>query len=432
MRRDSCGGIQEISIEDLALLYGEKAQILERQQHRYQAVIDHFRQRFGSIPFSIYSAPGRCELGGNHTDHNGGRVLAAAIDLDIIAAVSPRDNNVWTVHSRGFERPFRVDTRVLEPNDSEHPTCQLLRGIAAGFANRGYLFGGLDMLIDSDVLFASGLSSSAALEMLVCTTLNALYNRSSIDVHTLANIGRQAEDRYWGKPVGLLDQLTIGMGGMVHMEFRDPMAPLIEHIPTSLFEYDHDLLLVNPGGDHSSLTSEYKLIPIEMQSVARVFNKERLIEITLNSVLENVREIRLNCGDRALLRAIHFFAENARVERQVAALQSGDFCQFITLVKESGSSSWRLLQNCYEADQPAVQPISVALALSEELSSRYDNRLGYRVHGGGFGGAILGIIPHDIAAKFIRCMELAFGQSAARVLRIRPYGCVQVRMRGQS
>ncbi len=427
--RDCSKRAQTISIRELSLLYGEGSEVLDRQQRRYQGLIERFLQAFGSTPHSIYSAPGRCEIGGNHTDHNGGRVLAAAIDLDVIAAVRPGKGSVWTVHSRGFERPFQIDITKLEPNESEHPTSQLLRGIAAGFAKRGYELRGLEMLMDSDVLFASGLSSSAALEMLVGTALNGLFNSSSIDVRTLANIGREAEDRYWGKPVGLLDQLSVGIGGVVEMDFENPVSPRIECVPISFSEHSHDLILVNPGGDHSSLTFEYKSIPTEMREVARYFHKERLIEITLEDVLKNVREIRLRCGDRALLRAIHFFTENTRVEKQVKALQSGDFPRFIEFVRESGSSSWRLLQNCYEADHPGTQPISVALALSEELSSRFDNRLGYRVHGGGFGGTILAIVPRDTADIYMRSMGTAFGEGAAHRLRIRPYGCVEVQLR---
>lgn len=427
--RDCSKRAQTISIRELSLLYGEGSEVLDRQQRRYQDLIDRFLQTFGSTPHSIYSAPGRCEIGGNHTDHNGGRVLAAAINLDVIAAVRPGEGSLWTVYSRGFERPFQIDITELEPNESEHPTSQLLRGIAAGLAKRGYELGGLEMLMDSDVLFASGLSSSAALEMLVGTALNRLFNSSSIDIRTLANIGRDAEDRYWGKPVGLLDQLSIGTGGMVQMEFENPLSPRIESVPISFSEHAYDLILVTPGGDHSSLTFEYKSIPTEMREVARYFHKERLIEITLDDVLKNVREIRLRCGDRALLRAIHFFTENVRVEKQVKALQSGNFGEFIELVRESGSSSWRLLQNCYEADHPHTQPISVALALSEELSGRFDNRLGYRVHGGGFGGTILAIVPRDTADSYMRSMGRAFGERAAHKLQIRPYGCVQVQLR---
>jgi galactokinase len=429
MTRDSSERAETISIREISLLYGEGSEVLARQQRRYEGLIHRFLQTFGGTPHSIYSAPGRCEIGGNHTDHNGGHVLAAAIDLDIIAAVSPRQGGVWTVYSRGFERPFQIDTTELEPNESEHPTCQLLRGIAAGFVRRGYELGGLEMLMDSNVLFASGLSSSAALEMLVGTAINGLFNNSSIDIRTLANIGREAEDKYWGKPVGLLDQLSIGTGGVVEIGFENSASPRIECVPMSFSEYYHDLILVNPGGDHSSLTFEYKSIPAEMREVARYFHKERLIEITLEDVLKNVREIRLRCGDRALLRAIHFFVENTRVERQVRALRAGDLPEFIELVRESGSSSWRLLQNCYEADHPGTQPISVALALSEELSDRFDNRLGYRVHGGGFGGTILAIVPRDTTDIYMRSMGMAFGEHAAHRLHIRPYGCVKVQMR---
>jgi galactokinase len=416
-----------ISSNEFSLLYGDAQDVILRQHRRYGGLTASFLQIFGEKPHSLFSAPGRCEIGGNHTDHNGGRILAAAIDLDVIAAVSPSKGCVWTVYSKGFERPFVIDTTALEPNESEHPTTQLIRGIAAGFAGRGYTLGGLNMLIDSDVLFASGLSSSAALEMLLGTALNSLFNNGGVDVRTLAAIGREAEERFWGKPVGLLDQLTIAIGGLLQMSFRNPANPLIESVPISFSEHSHHLVLVNPGGDHSTLTSEYKSIPMEMRDVAAYFHKARLIDLRSEDVLANIGDIRIQCGDRAVLRALHFFSENERVEQQVDALKARNISRFLELVRESGSSSWRLLQNCYDPGHPATQPISVALALTEELSTKANGRIGYRVHGGGFGGTILAITPQDISTSYIQFMERVFGEFAARKLHIRPYGCVEVK-----
>jgi galactokinase len=419
-------GRRTLTGKELSLLYGDSEDALGRQRTRYEALRARHTQLFGRPPDALFSAPGRCEIGGNHTDHNGGRVLAATIDLDILGGVTASERPLWTLYSTAFDRPFQIDTRELEPNAAEHPTAQLLRGIAAGFYARGYRLGGINMVIDSEVLFASGLSSSAALEMLLGTTLNELFNGSSIDDRALAMIGQEAEDRFWGKPVGLLDQLTIAIGGLVQIDFQNLQAPRIERIPVSIAELSHHLVLVNPGGDHSTLTVEYKSIPVEMKEVARYFGKERLIELDARALLADIREVRRSCGDRALLRALHFFAENVRVEQQVSALKRLDLDRFLHLVTESGNSSWRLLQNCYDPIHAALQPIPVALALTEQLSEDMGRRIGYRVHGGGFGGSILAVVPDDISDRYIKFIEDIFGESSARKLHVRPVGCVQV------
>lgn len=410
----------------LSLLYGSDVRTQSAQLLRYRQVVSQFEQLFGEQPQYLFSSPGRCELGGNHTDHNGGRVLAAAINLDVLAAVTPSDSHEFTVYSEGFERPFVIDLSKLEPNHSEHPTTQLLRGIAAGFARRGHRVGGLNVFMSSDVLFASGLSSSAAIEVLFASILSNLFNQGELAIEEVAMIGREAEHIFWGKPVGLLDQLTIALGGVVHMSFRDPMSPWVEAIPVVFEDLGYQLVLVNPGGDHSALTSEYRHIPEEMKAVAKYFGKDRLIDTTISEVLASVAELRTEVGDRAILRALHFFSENERVELEAQAVQDNNMQEFLKHVRNSGYSSWRLLQNCYEAAYPSIQPISLALAVTEVFGPLKGHDVGYRVHGGGFGGTILAIVPSHTSEAYITRMNQLFGASAAHLLRLRSEGCVDV------
>ncbi len=410
----------------LSLLYGSDVRTQSVQVLRYKQVVAQFEQLFGAQPAYIFSSPGRCELGGNHTDHNGGRVLAAAINLDVVAAVSASDSQQFTVYSAGFERPFVIDLSKLDPNHSEHPTTQLLRGIAAGFVRRGYRVGGLNIFMSSDVLFASGLSSSAAIEVLFASILSDLFNQGDLTAEEVATIGREAEHLFWGKPVGLLDQLTIALGGVVHMSFRDPMSPWVEAMPVVFEDLGYQLVLVNPGGDHSALTSEYRHIPEEMKAVATYFGKERLIDITISDVLASLTELRTEVGDRAILRALHFFSENDRVELEAQAVKNNNMQDFLRYVRNSGYSSWRLLQNCYEPAYPSSQPISLALAVTEMFGPLQGHDVGYRVHGGGFGGTILAIVPSHTSEGYITRMNQLFGASAAQLLRLRSEGCVDV------
>jgi galactokinase len=407
-------------------LYGEDRSELSHQRSRYISIVDQFHRYFGVTPTHLFSSPGRCELGGNHTDHNGGCVLAAAINLDVVAAVRACDESSFTVYSSGYEAPFHVDLHSLVPNHSEHPSCQLLRGIAAGFDARGHRIGGLQVFLHSDVLFASGLSSSAALEILFATVLNDLFNHSSIDLRELAEIGQRAEHIYWRKPVGLLDQLTIGTGGIVHMRFEHIANPIIDPLDVDFASYGLELLLVNPGGHHANLTAEYRQIPAEMESVASFFGQRRLIEIDEADIIRRLPELRRSVGDRAVLRALHFFEENKRVQGQVRALREGEIGEFLNLVRASGSSSWRFLQNVCDPSQALSQPLGVALALSELQTNQLSLAAAYRVHGGGFGGTILLIVPAAFTRLYQLEMEEAFGEGVCHRLRVRPFGCVDV------
>lgn len=407
-------------------LYGDDSSQITVQRARYVSLVLRFKELFESQPTHIYSSPGRCELGGNHTDHNGGLVLATTINLDVVAAVSRSEDYELTVYSSSYREAFRVNLRALHPDPSEDPTCQLLRGVAAGFDARGLRVGGLRIFLHSEVLFASGLSSSAALEMLLATIFNDFFNHSSVGVRDLATIGQEAEHRFWQKPVGLLDQLTIGTGGVVHMSFRDNAVPLIKSLPVDFESLGYSLLLVNPGGDHSQLTPDYRQVPIEMREVAEFFGKKRLIELNTTDIIGRLSDLRAHVGDRAILRSLHFFQENSRVERQVHALLGRDLPDFLRLVNESGSSSWRLLQNVFAPTQTATQPLALALAIAELHTKELELNSAYRVHGGGFGGTILMIVPHSFSAEYQAKMSLAFGEDTCHRLRTRPVGCIDV------
>jgi len=414
------------SSDAIGALYGADPDVRLAQSERHLRLMQWFIERFGHGPDYVYSSPGRCELGGNHTDHNGGRVLATSITMDVLGAFSRAAEPLLTVYSAGFAEPFVVDLRDVEPRASEHPTTQLLRGIASGFKSRGKHIEGLNVALDSAVLFASGLSSSAALEVLFATVFNDLFNDSEMSTLELSIIGQEAEHRFWGKPVGLLDQITIGTGGLLQISFKDPRRPEIERIPFNFQERGYQLALINPGGDHSLLTSEYKAIAEEMGEVARHFNCSRLIDTDWSQVMITIAELRKTVGDRAILRALHFYEENIRVEGQARALKRGDIHSFLELVRASGSSSWRLLQNCYQPSLPRVQPLSLALAITETLSRQWESEFAYRIHGGGFGGTILVMIPQHLLGAYREKMDAAFGFSTVQLIQIREMGCVNV------
>jgi len=329
----------------LAALYGSNPHELDAQRRRQLRLIERFVDLFGHAPTELYSSPGRCELGGNHTDHNGGHVLATAIDLDVLGAFSRTAEPFITVYSVGFTEPFIVDLRDLDPHPSEHPTTQLLRGIASGFSSRGKKLGGLQAVIDSAVLFASGLSSSAALQVLFASVLNDLFNDSTMTV------------------LELLDQMTIGTGGLVQISFKDPQFPEVERISFNFDEEGFQLALVNPGGDHSLLTSEYKEIPDEMMRVAQHFHHSRLIDTDWGQLVAAIPDLRAEVGDRAILRALHFHEENLRVVSQAQALKRRDLGSFLHLVRESGllssqSTAYSASLHCsrrYRSTRPSVE-----------------------------------------------------------------------------
>jgi len=410
----------------LAELYGTNDAVLAKQTNRYHALIQEFQNHFQHSKLHLFSAPGRAELGGNHTDHNHGKVLAASINLDSIAAAAPASNNRITIYSAGYSTPFVVDATDLGLRTIEYrTTTALLRGIAARFQQLGYHIGGFNACIMSEVPVGSGLSSSASIEILVGTILNAFYHDNSITPLMLAQIGQYAENVYFNKPCGLMDQIACAAGGIVAIDFENPQQPRLERIKFDFASENYSLLVVDTGGHHADLTEDYAAVPAEMQAVAVQLGKKFCREITRDKVLENIQRLRANVGDRAVLRALHFLDENERVDRQVAALQTGDFAAFLRGVNASGNSSIRWLQNCFTPQNVSEQGVTLALALTENFL----NGIGEgacRVHGGGFAGTIQVFLPNRNVDDYTKLMEGIFERECVRVLSIRAMGALQM------
>lgn len=392
------------------------------QYERFAAVLSDFAEQYGENAereIALFSAPGRTEVGGNHTDHNHGKVLAASVDLDAVAAASKNDENIVRVKSRGYNIDI-VDLSDLEVSEKDAGKSRaLVRGVVARFKELGYNIGGFDATTASKVLSGSGLSSSAAFEVLVGTILNHLYNDGKISPVEIARIAQYAENVHFKKPCGLLDQMACSVGGFVTIDFADPSSPVIESVSLDFEKTGHSLCIVDTKGNHSDLTDEYGFVRSEMEAVAAFFGKKVLREITKQQVVENAGEIIRKTGERALLRALHFFNDNERVEKEVAALKAGDFEAFKALVIESGFSSYMYNQNVYSNKEPKSQPLSLALALSEELLK---GKGAWRVHGGGFAGTIQAFVPNELLGSYTRVMKSVFGDDCCYVLNIRPIG----------
>lgn len=404
----------------LTALYGAAA--LERQRSRYIDAAEAFRSHFGERENPLlFSAPGRTELGGNHTDHNHGRVLAAGVDLDVIAVVSPTDSGVIRIQSAGYplDEVTLDDLSVREADYNR--SAALIRGTAARFRECGYAVGGFDAYTTSDVLKGSGLSSSAAFEVLIGTILNHLYNNAAISAVEIAQIAQYAENVHFGKPSGLMDQMASSVGGVIAIDFANPAMPVIERIPFDFDRCGYQLCIVDTGGSHADLTHEYAAVPAEMKAVAASLGVPVLRETSREALLARIGELRQQHGDRAVLRAMHFFDENERVGREADALSAGDFSLFLSLVLESGRSSFQYLQNIYANSEPDCQGLSLALCMAEILLRQ---KGAWRVHGGGFGGTTQNFVPEELLATFCGHMEGVFGSGSCHQLRIRPFGGV--------
>ena len=383
-----------------------------------------FAAAFGGAPTCYYSAPGRTEIGGNHTDHQRGRVLAAAVNLDTIAAVRPNGTNTIRILSTGYPL-CEVDLTVLEPVASEiNSTPALVRGVAARFAQLGCTVEGFDAYCKSTVLPGSGLSSSAAFEVLIGTIINGLFFDGKVTAPEIAQIGQYAENVFFGKPCGLMDQTASAVGNLVTIDFFDKDNPVIKPVSFDFSSCGHALCIIDSGADHADLTDEYAAVPGEMKAVAAYFGKEVLTQIDEAAFFAAIPEVRKACGDRAVMRAIHFYQENARVPQQVAALEKGDFDAFLGLVKQSGYASYMYLQNVIPAGYKQHQDVAVALALCEHYLC---GRGAYRVHGGGFAGTVQAFVPMDLLDSFQAGIDAALGEGACHVLTIRPQGGVQAK-----
>ena len=379
-----------------------------------------FESRFGAKPSRWFSAPGRSEICGNHTDHNRGKVMAAAVNLDVIAAVKPTDGGTVTVKSVGHEEN-RVDISELSALESEKNTSTaLVRGVLAGFRARGYKIGGFNAYTQSDVLKGSGLSSSAAFEVLIGTILSGLYNGGEVSPVEIAKTAQFAENAYFGKPSGLM---ASSVGGFTKIDFEDPEKPLIEAVSLDLEAHGHSLCIVDTKGSHADLTPDYAAIPAEMKSAAAFFGKDCLRGVTKAEMIANLPALREKVGDRAVLRALHFADENARVDSLAEAIKSGDFAAFLTVIDRSGESSYKYLQNVYSCAHPEEQGVSLAIYLAKSL---LDGEGAARVHGGGFAGTVQAFVPKHKLESFISGMEGVFGEGSCHVLNVRPFGGVEV------
>ena len=394
--------------------------------NRKAALDAGFTKAFGGRPVAYYSAPGRTELSGNHTDHQWGRVLAAAVDLDMQAAVCPNGTGIIRVLSAGYPL-CKVDLQRLEPVKEEvNTTAALIRGVAARFAQLGCPVGGFDAYVESTVLTGSGLSSSAAFEVLLGAVINGLFFEGKATPAQLAMIGQYAENVFFGKPCGLMDQMASALGGLVTIDFVDEGAPRVRPVKFDFSECGHALYIIDTRAGHAELTGEYAAITAEMKAISDFFGKKVLRQVDETEFYRNIPALRQQCGDRAVLRAIHFFEENARVDRQVAALESGDFGTFLQLMRRSGQSSFTQLQNVITTGATEHQEVAVTLALCERL---LDGKGGCRVHGGGFAGTVQAFVPRYLMEPFRVGIDGALGAGACKLMSIRPQGAVEIGFR---
>ena len=362
-----------------------------------------------------FSAPGRTEIGGNHTDHQHGCVIAAAVDMTTTAEVTLNGTNVIRVDSEGY-RPVEIDLGDLNAKESErNTTAALIHGVAAAFAQRGYKLAGFDAKVKSTVLPGSGLSSSAAFEVLIGRILNGLFADNVISDIEIAQIGQYAENVYYGKPSGLMDQMASSVGGLVFIDFNDPKMPVVEKVDYDFAHSGYTLCTIDSGADHADLTDEYAAMPIEMKKVAAFFGKEVLREVDEQEFYAKIAEIRKATGDRAVLRGIHFFNENRRVQMQVRALHNDNFDAFLNYVNESGRASWMLLQNVIPCGYAEHQDMAITLALCTKL---LQGRGAVRIHGGGFAGTALAFVPNDSFEQFKAGVEAVLGEGHCHLLQI--------------
>ena len=407
--------------EKLAYMYACEESDTKKYANRYLEVIDGFEKIFGaSDELRLFSAPGRTEIGGNHTDHQHGCVLAASLNLDVIGAAKLNGTNKVRIQSKGYPMD-EIDLDNLDVQESEREkAASLIRGILKKFSDKGYKLQGFDAYTLSSVLKGSGMSSSAAFEVLVGNIVNSMFANGEVDAVEIAKIGQFAENVYFGKPSGLMDQMASSVGAVVAIDFADTEKPVINKVDFDFTKSGHALCIIDSGADHADLTSEYAGITVEMKKVSEFFGKNYLREVDpteFNARLKEVREA-VN-DDRAILRAIHFFNDNQTAQDEVEALKNDDFESFCDMIKKSGRSSYMYLQNVYAASMPHQQAVSLALALCDEILGENG---AYRVHGGGFAGTVQAFVPNDMLDEFKTKMEAVLGEGMCHVLSIRPVG----------
>lgn len=402
-------------------LYG--ASQVEMQRDRYRELLEGFRSKFGDKEVKLFSSPGRTEISGNHTDHNHGKVLAGSINLDCVGVAAQNGTSRVNIVSTTFHQEFSIDLNHLEPSQKKAGTEDLVKGLLMGFKESGYEVGGFDAYITSNVISAAGVSSSAAFEMLLCSMLNTFFNEGRMNTVAYAHIGKYAENHYWDKASGLLDQMACAVGGLITIDFMEPSDPVVEKIDFDFGSQNHSLIIVQTGRGHADLSADYSSVPNEMKKVAEYFGKQYCSEISEEDVISHLKEVREYAGDRSVLRALHFFEENKRVEAMVKALKENDFGLFLKNITASGNSSWKWLQNCYTTAAVQEQGITIALALTE-LFLEKKGRGACRVHGGGFAGVIMAMLPNDLVDEYVDYMEDALGEGNVYKMSIRPYGAI--------
>jgi galactokinase len=400
-------------------LYGNDPDILHEQVQRYTALLNYFGSHYGDVDAHLFSSPGRTEIGGNHTDHNYGRVLAGAVNLDMIAVAALNGENIIRISSTGYP-DFEVSLADLKPDRSDfYTTSSLVKGIAARFKELGHAVGGFNACIDGRVPKGSGLSSSASFEVLIGAILNSLFNQGKVHPVENAKIGQWAENNFFGKPCGLMDQTACSVGGLITIDFKDPAAPVVKEVNFDFMATGFALVITDTGGNHADLNDEYASLPTDMKAVAKELGKNVLREVSLDDVIGIIPKIREKVGDRAILRAIHFQGDNQRVVDQVAALENDDFKSFLDHVVESGYSSYMYNQNIYPVNNVREQGVSLGLALSDLVLKHQG---AWRVHGGGFAGTIQAFVPEKLVNQYIQTLENVFGKGRCHKLFIRKEG----------
>lgn len=402
------------------VLYGD----VSAARKRYADAVDSFENLYGTRDVRLFSAPGRTEVGGNHTDHQHGCVLAGSVNLDVIAVVAATDDGTVRVKSEGYDEDV-ISLSELTASESEYGRASaLIRGMCAEFKKGGYKIGGFVAYTTSNVLKGSGLSSSAAFEVLIGNILSGLYNDGSVDNVEIAKIAQKAENIYFGKPCGLLDQMASSVGGFTAADFKDPENPVIEKVNYDIAAHGLKLVIVNTGGNHADLTNDYADITVECRKVSEFFGKKVLRDVDVDTFYASVGKLRAEVGDRAVLRAIHFFNDNDRAVKEKEALKEGRLDDFLKLSKDSGRSSFEYLQNVYSLSAPTEQGLSLALALAEKVLGE---KGAFRVHGGGFAGTIQSFVPDELLDEYLSTMRSAFGDDSCYVLNIRPIGGTEVK-----
>jgi len=414
-------GEQDVTLTEALSVAAEN---VPAQRERYADALTAFAAKYGDGDITVYSVGGRSEISGNHTDHNYGRVIAASVNLDILAIVKATDNGVIRIQSEGFPEDVVEPAAIDAPDEAKFFTsAAIIAGMEKAFLNAGYKVGGFDAYTTSNVLKGSGISSSAAFEVMVGNILNHLYNDGKVSNVEIAKMAQFAENKYFGKPCGLMDQTACAVGGFITIDFADPANPVIEKMDFNLGKAGYALCIVNTGGNHADLNEDYASVPAEMKAVAAVLGVPVLRKTDEEALLANIAKVRETCGDRALMRAMHFFAENRRVAAQVDALRAGDMEGFKAGVLASGKSSFQYLQNVYTTKNVAEQGLSLALCLTENFLT--GTGAAWRVHGGGFAGTIQAFVPLDKVADYAAFMNSVFGDHACHVLSVRRDGAMK-------